>query len=154
MSCATMRLLPQHCTQVERKQSKRRRGVMWYTHTHLAATDKEMKFIHFSSGLTREGRRARSLCTKTALTLIYISRNTAARGEGAWDYGMHWMWGSGSGNQGEGRRTNTREGEKTEGGIWSADYAEHTELLAEKAKTFTNHRAGGKRKRGGMRGGR
>lgn len=55
--------------------------------------------------------------------------------------------------RGRGGERTLEKGKKTEAGIWSADYAEHTELLAEKAKTFTNHRAGGKRKRG-MRGGR
>ncbi len=37
-------------------------------------------------------------------------------------------------------RETEREGK---GGIWrSADYAEQTQQLAEKAKTFTNHRGG------------
>lgn len=39
-----------------------------------------MEFVHFGNGLTRERRRAHSSCMKAALTLIYISRNTAARG--------------------------------------------------------------------------
>lgn len=45
-----------------------------------------------------------------------------------------------------GERTPEREREKEKegkGGIWkSADYAEQTEQLAEKAKTFTNHKGG------------
>lgn len=40
------------------------------------------------NGSQRGGAHARCSCTKTALTLIYISRNTAARGGGStrlWD---------------------------------------------------------------------
>lgn len=54
-----------------------------------------------------------------------------------------------------GERTLEREreigeaGRESKGGIWrSADYAEQTQQLAEKAKTFTNHR-GGQIERGG-----
>lgn len=55
--------------------------------------------------------------------------------------------------------TGEREGEKGEeskGGIWrSADYAEQTQQLAEKAKTFTNRREEKRRKgRGGEDGGK
>lgn len=45
-----------------------------------------------------------------------------------------------------GKHTQEREregGRESKGGIWrSADYAEQTQQLAEKAKFFTNHRGG------------
>lgn len=55
--------------------------------------------------------------------------------------------------RGRGGERRLEKGKKTEGGIWSADYAEHTELLAEKQKPLP---ITGREERGGegMRGGR
>lgn len=109
--------------------------------------------ISAEDGVERENVH-KDRARKAALTLIYISRNTAARGgwsTGLWDaltevpaavtggVGVHTR-----------ERKRKRERERRQGGIWrSADYAEQTWQLAEKAKTFTNRRGG---ERGEMRG--
>ena len=85
-----------------------------------------------------DGWRERGICTRAALTLIYISRNTAARrGRG------HGMMGCidcevpaavTGGRGGERTLERGRQKEKAREDIWrSADYVEQNQQLVEKA---------------------
>lgn len=96
ISCHGHHVLRQHVTTAStlhssgEGKSKKNREVMWHTHTHLAATHKEMSKNGVCSFQERSDKRekAYSSCMKAALMLIYISRNTAARGGGStglWD---------------------------------------------------------------------